>query len=71
MMAITVEAIYENGTLKLAKPVPLREQERVKVTIHAPSTPLLDSYGIMGWTGDAGTLERIAPDPEFLPEEAS
>ncbi len=70
-MAITVEAVYENCTLKLKEPVPLQEQQRVQVTIHAPSSALVDSYGIMGWTGDADTLERIALDPEFLPEEAS
>jgi len=27
-MTLTVEAIYENGTLKLAEPLPLREHER-------------------------------------------
>jgi len=31
----------------------------------------LDSYGMMGWYGDAETIERIALDPEFLPEEAT
>jgi predicted DNA-binding antitoxin AbrB/MazE fold protein len=69
-MTITVEATYENGTLKLKQPVPLREHEQVRVTIESARSPLLEAYGIMGWTGDAETLERIALDPEFLPEEA-
>jgi predicted DNA-binding antitoxin AbrB/MazE fold protein len=34
----TVEAIYENGTLKLAGPLPLREKARVVVTVQ--TTPL-------------------------------
>ena len=29
----TVDAIYENGMLKLLKPLSLREQERVQVTV--------------------------------------
>ena len=69
-MSITVEAIYENGVLKPSQPLPLKEHEKVKVTVHNESSPLLQAYGIMGWKGDADTLERIALDPEFLPEEA-
>ena len=33
-MALVVEAIYENGVLKLAQPLPLKEHEKVRVTIH-------------------------------------
>ena len=32
-MTITVEAVYENGTLKLEHPLPLREHEKVRVTV--------------------------------------
>lgn len=32
-MTTTVEAIYENGTLKLANPLPLPEKTHVQVTI--------------------------------------
>jgi predicted DNA-binding antitoxin AbrB/MazE fold protein len=35
-MTITVKAIYENGSLKLLQPLPLREHERVQVTIPTP-----------------------------------
>lgn len=69
-MAITVEAVYENGVLKPVEPLPLKEHEQVRVTIQQGDTLLLRAYGIIGWTGDAETLERIALDPEFLPEEA-
>ena len=70
-MTITVDAVYENGALKLDQPLPLQERQRVQITIHQQSSPLLDSYGLMGWRGDAETIERIALDPEFLPEEAT
>ena len=32
-MTTTVEAIYENGTLKLPRPLPLEEKSQVVVTI--------------------------------------
>jgi predicted DNA-binding antitoxin AbrB/MazE fold protein len=68
-VAIIVEAVYENGVLRPVEPLPLKEQERVLLRVQPGDTPLLRAYGIMGWTGDAATLERIALDPEFLPEE--
>lgn len=64
-MTITVEATYENGVLKLSQPLPLQEQEKVRVTVETGKSPLLEAYGIMGWKGDAETLRRIAEDPEF------
>ncbi len=69
-MAITIEAVYENGVLKPKEPLPLKEHERVQVTVQSPSSNLAGLYGIMGWTGDHETLERIALDPEFLLEES-
>jgi AF2212-like protein len=69
-MPFTIEAVYENGMLKPAQPLPLREHEKVRVTVEPGDNPLLGAYGIMGWTGDAATLEHIALDPAFLPEEA-
>jgi predicted DNA-binding antitoxin AbrB/MazE fold protein len=67
-MAITVEAIYENGTIKLPTPVPLlRNGDRVWLTLHISSEEnvVQKSYGIIGWTGDSATVQRVALDPEF------
>ncbi len=70
-MTITVEATYENGTLKLSQPLPLKEQEKVQVTIQAALDvqARLDAvqrtYGLLRWTGDPKILERIALDDEF------
>jgi predicted DNA-binding antitoxin AbrB/MazE fold protein len=69
-MPLTVEAICENGVLRPVEPLPLKEHEQVRLTVVRGDTPLVRAYGIMGWTGDAETLERIALDPEFLPEES-
>ena len=35
-MTITTEATYENGVLRPAQPLPLREQEKVEVVIRTP-----------------------------------
>jgi len=68
--AVPVEGVYENGVLKPKEPLPLKEREQVQITIQHKDSPLLRAYGIVGWTGDAQTLERIALNPEFLPEDA-
>ncbi len=69
-MAFTIEATYENGVLKPVHPLPLpfKEHERVQVTIPAQPAEIVQAYGIMGYSGDAETLHRIALDPEFLPD---
>lgn len=69
-MAITVEAVYENGVLKPLQPLPWKDGERVSLHVSSLDSPILRAYGIMGWTGDSETLERIALDPEFGLEES-
>lgn len=80
MKTFSVQAIYENGVLKPEQPLPLAEQERVQVSIHAAppqrasvsigDDPVRASYGMLGWKGDAETAERLALDPEFGVEES-
>lgn len=65
IMSVTIEAIYESGVLKPAKPLPLKEHEKVQVTIHSEISPILQAYGIMGWEGDAETFRRLTQDCEF------
>jgi predicted DNA-binding antitoxin AbrB/MazE fold protein len=64
-MAITVDAIYENGVLRLAEPLPLKEHEKVRVTVESEVSISQQTAGILKWAGDAETLERLACDPEF------
>jgi predicted DNA-binding antitoxin AbrB/MazE fold protein len=67
-MALTIEAIYENGVLKPVSQLPLMtEGKRVWLTLHidAEENPVKRSYGLIGWTGDAETVSRVALDPEF------
>jgi predicted DNA-binding antitoxin AbrB/MazE fold protein len=64
-MTLTVEAVYENGVLKPTQPLPLQEHEKVTVTIAPAVTLARRTAGMVPWTGDAETLERLARDPEF------
>jgi predicted DNA-binding antitoxin AbrB/MazE fold protein len=70
-MTLTVQATYENGVLKPDQPLPLKEHEKVQLSIH-PSADVQKaleavqrSYGLIHWTGDSETLRRIGEDDEF------
>lgn len=70
-MTLTIEAVYENGVLKPSQPLPLKENERVRLSIHKASDvrSAMDaverSHGVIRWIGDRETLRRIAEDDEF------
>ena len=64
-MALEVEATYEDGVLKPAQPLPLREHQRVTLTVREESPRARISYGLIPWTGDPGVLRGIAEDPEL------
>jgi predicted DNA-binding antitoxin AbrB/MazE fold protein len=68
-MAITVEAVYENGVLKPSQPLPWKDGARVRIDVSSLDSPLLKAYGIMGFKGTAEEADHLALDPEFLPEE--
>jgi len=64
-MSFEVEATYENGVLKLDKPLPFQDHERIMVTVKSKTSRVDESYGLIGWTGDPEILRRIAEDDEF------
>jgi predicted DNA-binding antitoxin AbrB/MazE fold protein len=68
-MTLVVDATYEDGVLKPSQPLPLKEHEAVRLTVQSQSSPILEAYGMMAWTGDAETLERFALGSEFDPQE--
>lgn len=56
-MLLQIEATYEDGVLKFDEALPLKERERVRVTINPqadqpPTSRTRQSYGLIGWTGD-------------------
>ena len=68
-MELSIEAIYEDGVLKPVGLLPLQEHAKVRVTICEDAewraSRVRATAGLIGWKGDAETLERIAIDPEF------
>jgi predicted DNA-binding antitoxin AbrB/MazE fold protein len=70
MEPLQVEAVYEGGILKPDQVLPLEEHQRVLITVIPAVNQVRSTAGMLGWTGDSETLERIALDPEFGVEES-
>lgn len=66
---LEIEAIYENGVLKPAQPLPLEEHQLVRLTIQVNTSRIRQSAGLIRWKGSAEELEQIAIDPDFGIEE--
>jgi predicted DNA-binding antitoxin AbrB/MazE fold protein len=49
-MSLEVDATYQHGVLKLDEPLPLQENERVKVTVQRQASVAELTYGLMGET---------------------
>jgi predicted DNA-binding antitoxin AbrB/MazE fold protein len=62
-MNITVEATFENGSLKPLQPLPLKEHDKVRITVQMPANRVRESQGLIGWKGAAEVVERVALDP--------
>ncbi len=58
-MALTIEAVYENGVLRPAEPLPLQEHERVRVTVEPARPPIWER--IAASTADAPPEELDKP----------
>jgi predicted DNA-binding antitoxin AbrB/MazE fold protein len=67
-MTLIVEAVYENGVLKPTQPLPLKDQEKVRITVEQGDSPLLRAYGIIGWTGSHEELEQILAEADEIEE---
>jgi len=70
MKGLEIEAVYENGTLKLPRQLPLTEGQKITITIHPPGGVALRSYGLLQATQSAEELERLALGPEFGIQES-
>ncbi len=65
MRGLEIEAVYEHGTLKLPRELPLQEGQKITVTIHPPGGIVERAYGRLHSTLSRENLERAALDPEF------
>jgi predicted DNA-binding antitoxin AbrB/MazE fold protein len=64
-MAITVEAVYENGVLKPVQPLPLKEHEKVQLTVETKKSWVEETAGIMRFQGTEEEADYFALDPEL------
>jgi predicted DNA-binding antitoxin AbrB/MazE fold protein len=67
--SLTIEAIYENGVLKPAQPLPLKEHEKVRITVEPAVTLVRRSAGLIGWTGSQQDADLVALSPDLDPQE--
>jgi predicted DNA-binding antitoxin AbrB/MazE fold protein len=68
-MAITIEAIYENGVLKPSQPLPFQDHEKVQVTVTRAVSRVRQTAGLIGWTGSQEDADFVALSPELDPLE--
>ena len=65
-MSLEAQATYENGVLKLDKPLPLGEHERVTVSHHTASRSHPPKCGIDPVEGGSKALEyMLGPDNQL------
>jgi len=64
-----IDAIYEDGVFKPVNPVVLKEHERVHLIIEEAESIAIATSGIIP-ARDSNTVDAIALEPDFLPEEA-
>lgn len=50
-MTISVEAIYDNGFLKPVQPLPLKDQQKVQITIHTEPSLARQTAGLIRLAG--------------------
>ena len=64
-MAMTIEAVYEDGVLKPAQPLPLQEHAKVQITVKAAASRVRQTAGLIGWTGSQEDADFVALSPEL------
>lgn len=67
-MAIVVEATYEDGVLKPTQPLPLKEHEKVRVTVE-PEMPRGQRTKVVIPCSDPELIEQVALDKELEYEQ--
>jgi predicted DNA-binding antitoxin AbrB/MazE fold protein len=69
-MNVEVEAVYEDGVLKLDQPLALPPGQRVRVTVQLPLSRARRTAGLVPWNGSVEDLEYLAESPENSIEES-
>jgi len=70
MEKVDIEAIYEQGTLKLPHELPLQEGQKVTITIHPTGSAVKRLVGLVPWHGSQEDLDYLILSEENDPLEA-
>jgi predicted DNA-binding antitoxin AbrB/MazE fold protein len=70
MEGLQIEAVYEKGTLKLTRELPLQEGQKVTITIHPAGSPVKRLVGLVPWHGSREDLDQLILSEENDPLEA-
>jgi predicted DNA-binding antitoxin AbrB/MazE fold protein len=68
---MTIEAVYERGTLKLSNALPLQEGQKVLVTIYPAGGAVKRMVGLVPWAGSQEDLDYLILSEENDSLEAS
>jgi len=71
MTPLVVEATFEDGVLKPAEPLPLKQHDKVRLTVEelAAVTPVRAGFGLLRWTGAIEDLDSLIEDVDNDPLE--
>jgi hypothetical protein len=67
MHGLELEAVYERGTLRLPRELPLVWGATVRITIHPPGRPGVIKHVQFPWTGSREELEYLAESEDNHP----
>lgn len=59
MNQLEIEAVYEDGALKLPRALPLQEGQKVTITVHAPAKSTGRRRGLIDWKGSQEDLDYL------------
>ena len=68
-MPKVIDAVFENGVFKPIGKIEIKEHERVHLIIKETESVAMATSGIIP-ARNSKTIDVIALEPEFLPEEA-
>jgi predicted DNA-binding antitoxin AbrB/MazE fold protein len=71
MQKIEIEAVYEDGTLKLPHELPLQPGQKVTITIHLTGGTVRRRRGLIQWKGSQEGLDYLILSADNDPLEAS
>ena len=58
-MALEIEAVYENGVLRLERELPLENGQRVRISIQPPGNLVAKTCGLLKWNRSPEELDQL------------